>query len=370
MSKKVLIFTKKVLPRSNTFVANQALNLPNFEPVFIGFEKDKTGISLIHKAPYSVQKEYSTHPRLGKLALEVFGYLNSDWKASLMQQKASLIHAHFGKGGYYCTPIAKQLNLPLITTFHGSDITQKDKYSYKQKHRDVVFKNSNKVLAISNFVKTKLIDRGCPENKIIHHYTGIDTDFFSPNGNKTVYPSILFTGRLIKQKGCQYLIHAMAIINKKLPEAKLLIAGYGTEEKKLQEQAATLKNILFLGQKNIYEVRDLMASSWLMCAPSIVLSRGNEEGLGTVFLEAQAMGTPVVSFDTGGVSEAVLHDRTGLLVPEKDINLLAEALILLLTSQSKRQSFSSQGRDHIKEQFDVVKQGKKLDKIYTNILDE
>ncbi|PKG83810.1 hypothetical protein CXF85_09940 [Colwellia sp. 75C3] len=368
MTKKVLTFTKKVLPNSNTFVASQALNLPNIKPVFIGFEKDVTGISLIQGADYCVMNEYSKLPRVDRLALEVFGYVNNNWKEALSCQQASLLHAHFGKGGYYCTPIAKQLDLPLITTFHGSDITQKDKHSYNKKHREVVFQNSDIILAVSNFIKKKLVSRGCPENKIIQHYTGIDTQFFCPTGDKTKHPSILFIGRLIKQKGCQYLLQAMKTINKASPETELIIIGDGTESKALKEQASSLNNVSFLGRKNKEQVKALMASAWLMCAPSITLSRGNEEGLGTVFLEAQAMGTPVVSFDTGGVAEAVVHESTGILVPEKNTAMLAEALLLLLTSNTTRNNFSVQGVAHIERNFDVVKQGKRLENIYTDLI--
>jgi len=368
MATKVLTFTKKVLPTSNTFVASQALNLPSMKPVFIGFEEDNTGISLIQDAPVCVQSSYLKLPLIGKLALEIFGYINKGWRKALREQRASLIHAHFGKGGFYCLPIAKELGIPLVTTFHGSDITQKDRHSYNQKHREAVFQHSDKILAISKFIQDKLLAAGCPENKVIQHYTGIDINFFNPTGSKTNYPSILFVGRLIKQKGCQYLLNAMAAINKVLPEAKLIIAGDGVERKSLQEQASHLKNVTFVGSQNKDQVKALMADAWVMCAPSITLSRGNEEGLGTVFLESQAMGTPIVSFDTGGVSEAVVHENTGLLVTEKDPHALSEALILLLSNHLVRNEYSKNGIARIQQHFDVTKQGRKLEKIYSDLL--
>ena len=368
MAKKVLIFTKKVLPNSNTFVAAQALNLPTMEPVFIGFSKDKSGISLIQDKDFFVQDNYQLFPFLAKLALEKFSYVGKSWETVLRDQQPNLIHAHFGKGGFYCAPIAKKLALPLITTFHGSDITQIDKFSYNQAHRNVVYQRSNKIIAASKFIEQKLIERGCPQDKIVQHYTGLDTQFFSATDDKTNYPSILFVGRLIKQKGCHYLLKAMHAINQAIPEARLIIAGNGVELKALETQASTLKNISFVGKQTAEQVKALMAKSWLLCAPSINMARGNEEGLGMVFLEAQSMKTPVVSFKTGGVAEAVDHDKTGFLVPEKDVGALSEALLLLLSSNSLRERFAQQGEDFIKENFDISKQCKKLENVYQGIL--
>lgn len=368
MTKKVLIFTKKVLPRSNTFVASQGNNLPNISPVFIGFQKDKTGLNLIANQPICVQKDYQHFNAISKLALEKFSYLSSGWKRALKDHEANLIHAHFGKGGFYCSPIAKALKLPLITTFHGSDITQNDKFSYNQKHRDVVFRHSDKIIAASNFIRQKLISRGCPEHKIIQHYIGIDNQYFSPIGNKSKQPTILFVGRLIEQKGCQYLLDAMKHINKAIPDAQLVIAGYGNYEKHLKEMATNLKNVTFVGPQNSQQIKNLMEESWLTCLPSIKMKRGNEEGLSTVCIESQAMGTPVVAFNTGGVSEVIKHEKTGLLVEEKSVSQLSDSLITLLNSSALRENLATAGINRVNEFFNVKQQCKKLESIYTGLL--
>ena len=368
MSKKVLVFTKKVLPRSNTFVASQANNLPTISPVFIGFKKDTTGLNLITGQPVCVQEEHQSFSPIAKLALEKFSYLSSGWKSALTDHQANIIHAHFGKGGFYCAPIAKALQLPLITTFHGSDITQKDKFSYNQKHRDIVFQRSDKIIAVSKFIHQKLIERGCPNEKILQHYIGIDNQYFSPSGNKSPQPTILFVGRLIEQKGCQYLLQAMKDINKAIPEAQLIIAGYGTYQKTLQAMSANLKNVHFIGAQNRQQVKALMAKSWLTCLPSIRMKRGNEEGMPTVCMESQAMGTPIVAFNTGGVSEAVVHEKTGFLVVEKNVEQLSQSLITLLKSNQLRNEFSLAGISRVDKYFNVQQQCKKLEDLYLSLL--
>ena len=119
MSKKVFIFTKRVLPRSNTFAAAQGNNLSSFTPVYIGLRNNNSGIELIKEHETCVQENIERFPSFSRLLLDGFQILTPSWEAALKGQQANLIHANFGKGGYYCTPLSRQLDLPLITTFHG-----------------------------------------------------------------------------------------------------------------------------------------------------------------------------------------------------------------------------------------------------------
>jgi glycosyltransferase involved in cell wall biosynthesis len=367
MPPKVLIFTKRVLPRSNTFVAAQGNNLPSFQPVYIGLRADNSGADLIAGKATCVQSTVEPLPWLSRLLLDGCQRLTPKWQQALAEQQANLIHAHFGKGGYYCAPLAEKLHLPLITTFHGSDVTQKDKFSYNSRHRDIVFRQSTKIIAVSQFIKNRLIQRGCPEDKIIQHYVGIDNQFFVPATQKSEHPTILFVGRLIEQKGCQYLLQAMSRINKALPDAQLIIAGYGPYQEKLQTMAAELRNVTFVGAQNRDQVKQLMSNAWVTCLPSIVMARGNEEGMPTVCVESQAVGTPVVAFATGGVSEGVVNEKTGLLSEQKNVAKLTENLLTVLQTTTLRHQLSQAGIAHVDEHFNIRRQCQKLEMIYRSV---
>jgi colanic acid/amylovoran biosynthesis glycosyltransferase len=367
MPNKALIFTKRVLPRSNTFVAAQGNNLPTFQAIYIGLRQNETGIDLIDGKQTCVQEKYEAFPSFARLMLDGVQHLSAGWKNALSGFSAQIIHAHFGKGGYYCTPISQKLNLPLITTFHGSDITQNDKFSYNKKHRGIAFQQSSKIIAVSKFIENKLLEKGCPQDKIIQHYIGIDTDYFSPSGQKSEQPSILFVGRLIEQKGCQFLIQAMRIVQERIPEAKLIVAGYGSYHDNLVALAKDVKNVSFVGAQNREQVKQLMSCAWLTCLPSIRMERGNEEGMPTVSMESQAMGTPVVAFDTGGVKEGVEHGVTGLLSKEKGVEELAINLLLLLESNALMSQFSRAGVERTDRLFNIKKQCQSLENIYSGL---
>jgi len=102
-------------------------------------------------------------------------------------------------------------------------------------------------------------------------------------------------------------------------------------------------------------------------APSITADNGDAEGLGMVFLEAQALQTPVVSFSSGGVVEAVENESTGLLCAEKDVSSLAENIDTLLSNQSLREEFGKCGRERVEKLFDIRKQCKLLEDIYDDV---
>jgi glycosyltransferase involved in cell wall biosynthesis len=107
------------------------------------------------------------------------------------------------RAGIIRSPIAEKLNLPLITTFHGSDITQRDKFPYNKKHRKIVFQQSSKIIAVSKFIENKLLKAGCPQKKSSSIILVLIPSIFHQWVQKSEQPTILFVGRLIEQKGCQ-----------------------------------------------------------------------------------------------------------------------------------------------------------------------
>jgi glycosyltransferase involved in cell wall biosynthesis len=112
----------------------------------------------------------------------------------------------------------------------------------------------------------------------------------------------------------------------------------------------------------------MLQRATIFCAPSRTAKSGDSEGLGIVFLEAQAMGVPVVSSFHGGIPEAVIHGETGLLAPEGDYHTLAEHLQLLLRREDLRALYGARGIQWIREAFDIEMLTNGLEDIYEEIL--
>jgi len=104
--------------------------------------------------------------------------------------------------------------------------------------------------------------------------------------------------------------------------------------------------------------------------PSVVAASGDAEGFGMVFIEAQAMGLPVVSTFSGGIPEAVRHKETGLLVKERDPRGLAQAILRLLQGGELWQRFSLAGRRNVENHFNLAQQTGRLEKVFERLLAE
>jgi len=163
----------------------------------------------------------------------------------------------------------------------------------------------------------------------------------------------------------------MASVQAIIPEARLVVVGNGPLRSELEAQAkSALNNFEFVGMQDPASVKQWMNRATIFCTPSLIAPTGDAEGFGMVFAEAQAMGLPVVSFESGGIPEAVAHGKTGFLVSEKDSKGLADSMSLLFRNPQLWQRFSEAGRERVKRMFDLQKQARLLEEIYDGVLHE
>jgi glycosyltransferase involved in cell wall biosynthesis len=219
-------------------------------------------------------------------------------------------------------------------------------------------------LPVSKFLRRKLVEQGFPEERVLVHYTGVDTKKFQPS-NKERDPIILFVGRLEESKGAGFLIRAAGEVQKQLPEAELVLIGDGSLRDELETNAKQqLYRYRFLGVRTSEEVSEWMNRASVVCVPSVTRRSGEQEGFGMACAEAQAVAKPVVAFNSGGISEVVCDGITGLLADEGDWKALAAHLLTLLRSPELRARFGQSGREWIVRQFDLEHCTKRLESIY------
>jgi glycosyltransferase involved in cell wall biosynthesis len=154
---------------------------------------------------------------------------------------------------------------------------------------------------------------------------------------------VLFVGKLIPRKGLYFLIEAAKQIVKKRGETAFVIVGSGPLRNHLMVRLEKMNlsgNFVFLGDVNEDVLPALYNCADVFAFPSL------QEGQGIALLEAQATARPVVAFDVGGVSEAVLHKESGLLV-KPDSRELADAILSLLSNRSLREKMGSKGREFV-----------------------
>lgn len=144
-------------------------------------------------------------------------------------------------------------------------------------------------------------------------------------------PTIAYAGRLVPKKGVDTLLRAMAFVVRRLPMARLLIAGHGPERANLMDTAAELNlgsSVQFLGHLDRTDMEHALSTAWVQAVPSRW-----EEPFGLVAAEAMMRGTAVVASRLGGLSELVVDGVTGYGVPPGDASRLAETLLRVLSDR-------------------------------------
>jgi colanic acid/amylovoran biosynthesis glycosyltransferase len=373
----ILIFRDYLLSRSESFILAQTQALKNFEPYYAG-SRWMDEIPLPPGRAIVINK-YGRKGRFLEIPFKLFGYAPS-FLGHIRAVDPVLIHANFGPDGVLALPIARALRVPLIVTFGGYDATvtrEAVPYPFYNSHRiyfrkeSILKREARQFIAVSNFIRSKLLDRGFPPEKIIVHYRGVDTQALRPDPGIPRQPVVFFAGRLVEVKGCEYLIRAMKAVQAHVPGVRLVIAGDGPLRPALEKLAReeNLTDCLFAGWQSHADIRPWLVSSRVYCAPSIAVASGAEEGLSNAVLEAMACGLPVVSFSSGGNPEAIVHGTTGFLAPEKNAEQLSAHIVRLLQDSALWNQFSQAGQDRVRSQFDLYRQTEKLEGIYRSVLD-
>jgi colanic acid/amylovoran biosynthesis glycosyltransferase len=369
----LFIYRNSLLPSSETFILAQGESLSDFRSIYVGLRR-VPGLDMPQDR--CVLLAAGRFPRLKSAQLKLSGASASD-VTRLRAFRPNLVHAHFGMDAVNAMTLAKALDIPLVVTFHGWDATVRDEILRCQsialnlyiKRRPRLGRVASRVLCVSEFIRQQVLKKGFSPSKTIVHYTGIDLTRFTPDPSLERQPIVLFVGRLVEKKGCEYVIRAMQQVQSIVKGAQLVIIGDGVLRKSLELQAqSTLRSCRFLGACSAEVIRQWMNRASVFSTPSIVADSGDAEGFGMVFAEAQAMGLPVASFATGGVPEAVEHGVTGLLAPERNTNALANNIVTLLTDTCVWRSFSAAGQERVKNLFDLEKQSPKLEQIYQEVL--
>ena len=371
---KTAIFRHTLLPLSETFIAEQVRHLRGVDVVVLGIRyqnSDRFELPAGH-----VINPDSTPGGFIREILYVTTGRSATLDAAIAEEKVDLLHAHFGVEGLYALPFALRHQLPLITTFWGFDATlsrrnlllsRKPAWIRYGLFADRLRRRGTLFIAVSEYLRGRLLQSGFPPDRTIVHYNGVDLTAFAPAKHDSNDLTILSVGRLVEKKGIEYLLEAFALVAAKVPEVRLEIAGDGPLRPSLEQltsESGLSARVTFHGSLPHGEVASLMQNASIVCQPSVTASDGDAEGLPTVVLEAAATAKPLVGTLHSGIPEIVADGKTGFLVAERDVGALADRLLSLLRNAELRGKMGEAGRRRIEEKFDLRKQAKRLEEIY------
>jgi colanic acid/amylovoran biosynthesis glycosyltransferase len=288
------------------------------------------------------------------------------------KQSYDIIHCHFGYNGLVGVILRDigAIKGKIITTFHGIDVTNYVKIKGERAY-DLLFQLGDLFLPISELWKRRLIELGCNGNIIVHRM-GIDCNKFNFTARKlraNGVVQIVTIARLTEKKGVEYAIRAVAKLAKSKTNLNYTIVGDGPLKESLQQLIQELSVdpiVTLVGWKHQLEIIDILKNSDIMLAPSVTSKNGDREGIPVVLMETMAMGLPIVSTVHSGIPELVENGVSGFLVPEKDVDALAEKLNYLVENPEIWNKMGAAARAFVEEHYNINKLNDKLVEIYSS----
>ncbi|MBU8922907.1 MAG: glycosyltransferase [Bacteroidales bacterium] len=293
----------------------------------------------------------------------------------LQDGRFDVLHAHLAYADLIGRIAAWLAGVPVrITTEHGKGL-------WKSGFQVMIEQTMNRITDMRVCVSRDILRirkerEHTDDSKLVYIPNAVNpSSFGNPRRNKTdimeefgwdpAAPLVLSIGRVVEAKNYPLLVRAVSVLSKKMPEVKCLIAGEGrcsSEVETAVGEAGLETTVCLAGSRN--DIADLLGAADLFVLSS------DREGLPVTLLEAMASGTPIVSTDVGGISEAVSDRESALLVPPGDASALAAAMEDVLSDSVLSARLTEKARGIVKARFSISSTSMEVQKIYEKLYRE
>lgn len=388
---KILNLYHSYLPKTQTWAFNLLLFTPNIE-VFVGaytflpdsWEDDR--IKLINPARFKKANRFkekvvyqllSKEQRMERRNNRVKHLINKVWGPAVEKKQIDLIHVHFANVGCEFSGIQQLSSIPYVVSFYGMD------YEYIpfntpsfQAHYVELVKNADALFCEGPHGKKILVEKyGAKPEKVHVLPLGVDVSktSFTDRVKSPGQLNLVQMASYVEKKGHEYTVSAFAKALAKCPGMTLTLVGSGPlldEMKELVEQLGIQDAVDFIGFIDYASLGDFLGQFQVFIHPSCYsASRDCEGGAPVVLLDAQATGMPVISTTHCDIPMEVINGETGILVEEKDVNALAEAIEqFYLMPDPIYQTFARKAREHVLANFSFEKNGEQNYLAYQTIV--
>lgn len=296
--------------------------------------------------------------------------LAATWRLSrrLADADIDLVHLHTGRAAWLGGLAAWLAGLPAIVT------RRMDRPVPRGWRTRLIYEHlTRRVVAISAAVAECLAGAGVPAARVTVISSAVDVGRLQPRRDRVAVRAaeaaapddvvVLTMSALVPRKGVIVLLDALNALARRGLRPLLWIAGDGPERAALATRVASLglaAQVRFLGERA--DVGDLLAGCDVFAMPSL------HEGLGIAALEAMAAGRAVIASAVGGLADAIVDGRTGLLVPPDDPCRLADALESLLRDSELRAALGAAGPQRVAERFSAASMVAAYERLYREVL--
>jgi len=288
----------------------------------------------------------------------------------LGRRRYDVVHAQFGTFGTLALRLVEigALEGAVVVSFRGYDASQ---YLRAHPHAyERLFAGGRLFLPVSRVIAKRIEAAGCDPKKVRVHHSGIDCERFAHRErtrNADEPTRIVSVARLVEKKGIGFALEAIARVLGSGRAVSYTIVGEGALRNDLERLVARLDigaDVKMMGRLSHAEVASLLSDAHVLLAPSVTAADGDEEGIPNVLKEAMAMGLPVVATRHAGIPELVEDGVSGFLVPERDVEALADRLTRLVDHPETWPALGRGGRARVLAEFDIRTQSRALETLY------
>jgi len=359
---------------SETFIYNYVSNHKRFKPICIA-----TQFANLEQFPFPEADMYHIDDPVKfqyRWLKNKFIGIDDKIERIIRQRKAVLLHAHFGDTAIRALAMKRHLGIPMVTTFYGYDVSQRAKDEKWRKLYGVLFRHGEMFLAEGPFMKNRLIELGCPENKIRLQRIAIPVDKMPFHARTPKRPDektiLIFCGRFVEKKGLAYALQAIKLLRQSFKNFEFRIVGDGTLKENVTAyiKENSMENYTkLLGFMPYTSYMDEMHKADIFIQPSVTAAAGDSEGgAPTTILEAQAIGLPVIATTHADIPNIVVPGKSALLSPEKDIMQLSDNIAQLLHSQNRWEQMGRHGHDFVCKYHDINNEILELENKYNDLI--
>lgn len=337
-------------PRCETFIQALIDRLPGLCEVLHGGHMpcfDRSGRSLVADPSPHLPPEFSPDGQPGTERERMYF---EAVLAHLGQLRPDVVFAEYGPTGVALAEACARLDIPLVVKFHGYDCSVRETIAKYRAGYARIFRQARALVAVSAHMAQALAALGAPQDKLRVIPTGVDTGRFQVGDPGAAPAHFVAVGRFVNKKAPLLTLLAFLQVAAEEPRARLTMLGDGP----LREACLGLcramgleSRVVLPGAVGHAEVAAALGSARAFAQHSVTALNGDSEGTPNAVLEACASGLPVVGTRHAGIPEVVLHEETGLLCDEGDVDTMAAHMLRLAREPETAARLGRNGRARV-----------------------
>lgn len=296
------------------------------------------------------------------------------------EHNIQIIHAHFANIGWEMEELKRETGLPLVVSFYGWDYEMLPhvKPQWVARYKEL-FNHADIILTEGRHGKNTLIDKGCKEDKLVVQKLGIEKELinYKARSKQRAELNLIQIASFTEKKGQLFTVQAFANAIESCPNMTLTLIGDKRDEAYHNQVEALiadkkLSNKITMREFIPYdEIGNELSNHHVFIHPSCYAANMNcEGGAPTIIFNAAGSGMPCISTTHCDIPSLVIHEKTGLLSPEKDAGRIAETIKTFYEMDSQEyQTYSRAAHQHISDNYSISENAAQLAKIYSKLLD-